>query len=200
MNLDDKIFEFIFIEAIKDATMQLSYKGNKRCLMQSDLIDSLKGDIEHLIDKVFKNGYSSQEEYDEDFLLTTISICRIVSSKTKNDNFTFGNAQKLINIMMKYFYITTYNDNVSKETFKYCHCPMDQKLLKNIWDKCKNLNRNKLLGKSDYFLKSWGNENFEFDATGKEIYPKRYNLFQQAVRCFAEKDGINPIEYDYCVW
>lgn len=30
---------------------------------------------------------------------------------------------------------------------------MDQKLLKNIWDKCKDLNRNKILGKSDYFLK-----------------------------------------------
>lgn len=68
------------------------------------------------------------------------------------------------------------------------------------WDKCKDLNRNKILGKSDYFLKSWGNENFEFDAKGKEIYPKRYNLFQQVVRCFAEKDKKNPIEYDYCVW
>lgn len=28
---------------------------------------------------------------------------------------------------------------------------MDQKPLKNIWDKCKDLN--KILGKSDYFLK-----------------------------------------------
>lgn len=50
------------------------------------------------------------------------------------------------------------------------------------------------------FFKSWGNENFEFDAESKEIYPKRYNLFQQVVRCFAEKDKKNPIEYDYCVW
>jgi len=31
----------------------------------------------------------------------------------------------------------------------------------------------KILGKSDYFFKSWGNENFEFDAEGKEIHPKR---------------------------
>lgn len=75
--------------------------------------------------------------------------------------------------MIKYFYITTYNDNVSKEIFKYYHCPMDQKPLKNIWDKCKDLNRNKILVKSDYFFKSWGNENFEFDAEGKEIHPKR---------------------------
>lgn len=50
---------------------------------------------------------------------------------------------------------------------------MDQKLLKNILDKCKDLNRNKILGKSDYFLKSLGNENFEFDAEGKKIHPKR---------------------------
>ncbi len=33
---------------------------------------------------------------------------------------------------------------------------MDQKLLKNIWDKCKDLNRNKILGKSDYFFKKLG--------------------------------------------
>ena len=48
-----------------------------------------------------------------------------------------------------------------------------KKPLKNIWDKCKDLNRNKILVKSDYFFKSWGNENFEFDAEGKEIHPKR---------------------------
>lgn len=40
---------------------------------------------------------------------------------------------------------------ILKEIFKYCHCPMDQKLLENIWDKCKDLNRNKILGKSDYY-------------------------------------------------
>lgn len=32
MNLDDKIFRFIYIEAVRDAVIQLSYKGEKKNL------------------------------------------------------------------------------------------------------------------------------------------------------------------------
>lgn len=200
MNLDDKIFRFIYIEAMRDAVIQLSYKGEKKWLMKLDFINSLKDEIEPLVNKVLNNDYSSQEEYDKDFLLKTISICKTINDKAKNNNFTFGNAQKLINIIIKHFYITSYKDDISKKKFKFCHCPMDRLLLENIWSKRKELDNDKILGNRDYFLKSWGNENFEVDETGKKMYPKRYMLFQQAVRFLAQKDGINPLEYDYCVW
>lgn len=200
INLDDKIFRFIFIEAMRDAVIQLSYKGNKKWLMESDVLNVLKIEIEPLINKVLNNKYTSQDNYDEDFLCTTINICKHINNMAQNDNFTFGNAQKLINIMLKYFYITSYKNDISKDFFRFCHCPMDQQLLENIWSKRKNLNINKTLGNRNYFLKSWGNEDFEEDENGRQIYPKRYTLFQLSVRYFANKEKKNSLEYDYYAW
>lgn len=200
INLDDKIFRFIYIEAMRDAVIQLAYKGKKRSLMESDVMNSVKGEIESLIDRVLNNEYLSQDKYNEDFLNTTINICKCINNAVKNDEFTFGNAQKLINIMLKYFYISSYKDASLKEKFRFCHCPMDQQLLNYVWINRENLDSDITLGKRQDFLKSWGNEKFEEDENGKKTYPKRYVLFQQTVRCFAEKENINPLEYDYCVW
>lgn len=199
-NLDDKIFRFIYIMAMRDAVIQKAYKGEKRCLMDVCMMDSLKGEIELLIDKVLNDEYLSQKEYDEDFINTAIKVCKRINDKVKNDKFTFGNAQKLINIMMKFFYITNYKDDSSKKKFRFCHCPMDQRLLKHIWDNRVNLDADMKLGKSEHFTKSWGNEDFEEDASGKKMYPARYVLFQQTVCRFAEKENISPLEYDYYVW
>lgn len=198
--LDDYIFRFIYIEAMRDAVIQLAYNGEKKWLMESDVINSLKNGIEVLIEKVINNEYLSQEEYDKDFLNVTINICEFINNKAKNREFTFGNAQKLINIMLKYFYITSYKNDELKVNFKFCHCPMDRELLRTIWDKCAGPDRFKKLGKYTYFLKNWGNEDFEKDENGTDIYPKRYLLFQETVRYFAKEKDINPLEFDYYVW
>lgn len=168
--LDDYIFRFIFIQAMRDSVIQLAYNGEKKWLMESDVLNSLKDEIEILIEKVLNNEYLSQEKYDKDFLYATISICKCINNKAKNGKFTFGNAQKLINIMLKYFYITSYKNDVLKVKFRFCHCPMDQELLRAIWDKCAGPDRCKMLGKYNYFLKSWGNEDFEKDENGINIY------------------------------
>ena len=198
--LDDKIFRFIYIEAIKDAVSQLAYKGDKKWLKELDVLNSIKSEVEVLIDKVLNNEYLSQAEYDEDFLCITINVCKCINGKSENANFTFGNAQKLINIMLKYFYITSYKKYSSKEKFRFCHCPMDKQLLKDIWSKREELDCCVNLGNYDYFLKSWGSEDFEIDENGKKGYPKRYILFQQAVHFFADKENINSLEYDYYIW
>lgn len=81
-----------------------------------------------------------------------------------------------------------------------CHCPIDQQSLENIWSNREELDSNKKLGNREYFLQSWGKENFK-EENGKKKYPVRYKLFQEAVRSLADKENINPLEYDYCyVW
>lgn len=198
VNLDDRIFRFIYVGAMRDAVIQLAYEGPKKWLMESEVLEALQGEIKPLIDKVLRNEYATQNEYDEDFLHTTINICEYVNDKAKNNNFTFGNAQKLVNIMLKYFYIISYKNDVLKGSFRFCHCPMDQQLLESVWNNRRNIDCVKTLGKRDYFLKSWGHEDFEMDENGKKTYPKRYILFQQAVRCIAK--NINSLEYDYYIW
>lgn len=199
-NLDDKIFRFIYIEAMRDAVLQLSFKGDKKWLTESDeLFDSLMGEIELLIDKVISGEFISKDEYNEWFLSTAINICKCINKKTINNEFTFGNAQKLINIMLKYFYILSYKNDSLKERFKFCHCPMDRQLLMKVWSKRAELD-DIMLGKYEDFLKSWGNEDFEKDENDKKIYPRRYLLFQQAVCHLSEKKNMSPLEYDYYEW
>lgn len=197
-DLNDEIFTFIYTVAMRDAVIQLAYKGKKKPLMESEILKFLKGEMECLIDKVLNDKYTSQNTYDEDFLRITISISKYINDKMRNEEFTFGNAQKFLNIFFKYLYIISYKNGGLKKNFRFCHCPMDRQLLENIWKK--RVNSDITLGKRDYFLKSWGNENFEIDENGSKKLPKRYILFQQAVRCFASKDGITPLEYDYCIW
>lgn len=198
LTLDNKIFRFIYVGAMRDAVVQLAYKGKKKWLLGSDVQNVLKNKIEPLINNVLNDTYSSQQNYDEDFLNTAISICEYINNIAKNNEFTFGNAQKFINIMLKYFYITSYKDDVAKEKFRFCHCPMDHQLLINLWNNRNNLEKEILLGKRDFFLKSWSNEDFEINEDGKKKYPRRYILFQQAVRNIAK--DMNPLEYDYTVW
>lgn len=198
-NLDEKIFRFIYITAMRDAVIQKSYQGKKKWLEESDVLEILKDKVIIFINKVLDNEYLSQEDYDADFLNVAISICEIINKKANNNEFTFGNSQKLINIMLKYFYITSYGNDHLKENFKFCHCPMDQRLLEKVWDDCKSLNCDMDLGKHSDFTQSWGNEDFKCD-NAKKTFPKRYDLFQKAVHYIANKKGINPLEYDYCNW
>lgn len=199
--LNDKIFRFIYIIAMRDAIVQLAYNGEKKWLMENNMLNSLKAEVETFVNNTLNGKFKSQKEYDEEFLDITIRVCDVINKKANNNKFTFGNAQKFLNIMLKYFYISSYNNDKVKKYFRFCHCPMDQQLLKNVWYNRANLKSNNMLGKRDYFLKSWGNEEFVIDDNGKITYPERYLLFQKAVREIAMNTrNINPLEYDYYGW
>lgn len=201
--LNDEIFRFICTAAMRDAVIQLAYKGKKKPLMASEVLDSIKDKIEFLIDNVLNDTYTSQENYDRDFLDTTINISEFINKKVGNEEFTFGNAQKLLNIILKYLYIISYKNDGLQKNFRFCHCPMDQRLLEDVWKKraesCIKEDQIDLRNRN-YFLKSWGNENFEGDGNPGNAFPERYMLFQKAVRCLASKEGRNPLEYDYHIW
>lgn len=125
-------------------------------------------------------------------------------------NFTFGNAQKLINVMMKYFYGTTYTNVALRSNFQYCHCPMDKVLLQHVWK-----NRHHLtfpIGLYKIFVISWSKQAFDF-ISGVKMIPAHYETFQKAVRELGSmapslpsllrttpSSLLTPIEYDYYVW
>lgn len=199
INLNDDVFKFVYVAAMRDAVLQLAYNGNKKWLTEETMYISLKEILKPLVDKVLKNEYLSQEDYNADFLNVAIKICDCVNGKAQNNNFTFGNAQKLINIMMKYFYITSYANDCKKEYFRFCHCPMDSILLEKVWEKRKEISREIDLKSRKFFLKSWGNEEFKND-NGKRGYPERYEVFQYAVQYLAKHCDRSSLEYDYLVW
>lgn len=198
--LDDMIFKFVYITAIRDAVIQKAYNGEKKWTEKEEIIDNLKDIIEPLVDNVIHNNFKTQKEYDDDFLDITIKICEYMNCQKECNKFKFGNAQKLVNMMLKYFYINNYKDTSKKEGFRFCHCPLDGKMLEIVWSKCREIDEKNTYGKREWFLKSWGNEEFDVDDNGNRVYPERYIAFQQAVNFFAKKSKMSPIEFDYCEW
>lgn len=201
MEMDSKIFAFIYAAAMRDATLQLSYRGEKAWLTDCDRFPASTIKLKEFVSDVIFNRFQNQVDFDERFVTVAKTLCDEINIQAKNDEFTFGNAQKLINIMMKFFYLHTYGNNVAKKAFRFCHCPMDQQLLDSVWK-----NRNKLstsahkdLGRGADFRISWGNEQFTLNC-GEADYPPRYKAFQSAIKEFADSKNVFPIEYDFFIW
>lgn len=200
-NLDEKIIQFVYVESIRDAVLQLAYRGQKSWLEDISLFPESMAAIKQFIQNILAGQYHSIEEYNKDFLKTAIVLCDEINTQGGNTEFSFGNAQKLINLMVKYFYISSYGDKQKKQYFTYCHCPMDSILLGKIWAQRARLNASvvRKMNSRAAFLKSWGQEDFEM-VQGERHIPSRYLVFQEAVRMIAGKESLSPLEYDYCSW
>lgn len=220
VSVDDKIFDFVYEMAMRDATMQMAYKVNKgenksapkKCkgakAIIRDYIDSLLNDT---ADNFF---YEVEDKFEK-----TINE---EMGNPQPPKFTFGNCQKVINMTVKYLYIATYANKELRKNFENCHCPMDNIMIKKVKDELKIiagekghrrcLETNKLLQniirESDEF-KDAKEELFETltinsirgpwsQITQSDNLP--YKLYQSVIKYLADKQGVSPIEYDYAVW
>ena len=177
----EKIFEFVYLMAFRDATMRRAfpkkteeseeeYKNRK-----NNSFLKAKGPARKFIDKLLAG---SDDIEPETYML---EICRAV----KTYGFTFGNAQKLINMLSKYMYIICYEDETKRKLFKNCHCPMDGGMISL-------LSKDKSFHVPPEF--SWSRMN----TTDNTIHLE-YKAFQKKI---SEKcnDDMYAIEYDYNNW
>ena len=200
--LKEQLFDFIYGCALRDAILQLSFRGAKKWIYQ---VDEAKKALRKYIDKIIlENGFSSQAEHDAFFLATAKHICGTINGylgKLREicDTFSFGNAQKLINMTVKHFYTVCYSNRMLRRNFQYCHCPMDGIMLQWVWknyveqEQRTRAERQQELGSS--FCDSWGGENFQ-----NVGLPDRYRKFQCIIKKWAGKKGYSPIEFDFIVW
>lgn len=200
--IQKKIFDFVYILSMREAVRQKAYSGDKKWLVK---VSCAKGVTKEYIDRIlFGEPFSSQEEHDKFFLETTKEICGCInqSKPSESSDFTFGNAQKLINMAVKYFYIIYYYCKNVRVKFVYCHCPMDSQMLQKVWKGYKSKKVSTILDgwKNKDFTASWGKEDFDHDPSGKKIIPKRYTKFQEYIREVCKSKGMIPIEYDYYMW
>ncbi len=194
-----EIFDFIYICAMHDAILQKAFKGEKKWVQKNE---TPKNILNSYLSKVLNNEFSSQENHDKFFLETVNKICSEINNNkpqnTETDIFSFGNAQKLINITVKHIYTFCYNDPSLREGFRFCHCPVDIIMLEKVWHLCKG---NFELGKNKDFCKPWGSEGIT-DNTQPELneFPARYALFQEAIKHLIGCGDMFPIEFDYVEW
>ena len=218
-DIDRKMLGFVFSMAMQDAVRQRAYEGKRAWLWEESVFNKLYDRLLDHLDSVFGKEYTCQDEYDHKFIDLSIYICNEIEKKrneSHNDcnEFKFGNAQKLINMTVKYFYITSFGpDQEIKEYFKYCHCPMDGQMLENVWKKRKSVITAKGFS-HDTFINGWSkmdekqykkeadNNEYKFEQNG------RYHLFQTLLKDIIEKEDIRdkegtliiPIEYDFIFW
>ena len=213
-NIDQKIFDFVYHEALNDATLQGAYYGNKE---EIEEIIEAKECIKEYVDKIVRG-----DKYDFDAVVDKVEVALqksgIITRQGSNDDpksvFSFGNIQKLINMTVKYIYIGCYSNKRLRGRFKDCHCPMDNYMLKIVWkeyDKLEVKNEDLLLTLNDGSKKSrsisgvcWSQ--IGFDSTGDKKSKKIYDNFQRMINelCKAKSKElsrkVSPVEYDYFMW
>ncbi len=186
--MDKRVFKFVYGCALHDAVNQRAYphdnKGHSPAKNEIEAnypraMDIVRAFADQVLDKTF----ASQCEYDNAFWECTEQLHREMPF------FTFGNIQKLINMTLKYLYIKTYHDKSLRVGFRFCHCPVDGKMLAHIWKVRNQLNNRP---PEPY---SWSREDFGDT--------EKYRAFQDAAREHLQSNpafGDNLIELDYNIW
>lgn len=183
--IQNRMFKFAYTMAFRDATLRTAFQRN-----DGELDDEYRERKE----KIKTGAYDIVKSYINEIFLehypNPVNTIELLCDKFEIYGFTFGNAQKLVNMTAKYMYLTTYDDVSKKSYFKECHCPMDTIMIKIVSGNVKNLK----LENISYKYESWSRIN---RADQKSI--KSYYDFQDNVKklCDEEKDGCYPLEYDY---
>ena len=206
-DISTKIFDFIYSCSMHDAILQRAFEGEKEWV---EKVENAKQPLRKYIDYIISNRFGSQEAHDACFIKTANEICKTINDNKPtyaSDVFSFGNAQKLINMMVKHVYSFCYYAPDLRQNFRFCHCPLDSIMLKKVWDLYKIIigedKRKENLKNSEFFCQSWDKEGQDGnDQPEISDFPERYKRYQQAIRDVIKlKDGdMYPIEFDYTVW
>ena len=181
---EDKIFKFAYDMAFRDATMrkafpklddektvengeELFYRRKKR------VKDNAEAFVEAYINAILSGFFPCP--YD-----TIIEVC----NAARSDGFTFGNVQKLVNMIAKYMFFKAYGDEREREKFRNCHCPMDGIMIRKVKEYYKDFDTNF----------SWST--LILDNKGLQ----RYKQFQDCIKEIGIKENAMPIEVDFLLW
>ena len=195
-NIQDKIFNLCYEMALRDATLRCAYEGRLDDLRKGDDMKTVVKNYVHLI----KDHPDCVDVYSVIVEVTN----KAPKSKNKSENvveFSYGNAQKLVNMTAKYMYIATYFNDVYKDKFKNCHCPMDSLIVESLiadikeYKKCdealvlyKDVTGNKNRAWMSYLREPWS-----------KMDVKQYEFFQELVNMIKMTDEY-ALEYDYTHW
>lgn len=208
ISIQDAIFNFAYHEALNDATLQSAYIGNKASI---ENITEAKKAVKAYIDSIINNNSVKEEDFYDVAKkvgkeLKKKGIVTVVDGCNPKSAFCFGNIQKLINMTVKYIFISCYSNIDLRSKFINCHCPMDSKMLEKVWKRYKKLPQNEeslLITCKKTRSKSlsgvyWSQIGFESTEDKKSI--DIYKNFQKMVKKLAENENCLPVEYDFNEW
>lgn len=218
--IDDKIFEFVYIAAMRDATQQRAFSANNKKLLWdrqngegaevTDARQQIKNLLKDYIDSILNTdvdnapiGFNMLAENVKNAVNDLIKEAKITGAE-----FTFGNAQKLINMTAKYMFIATYDNETLRKRFERCHCPMDGIMIEKIITMLEN--RDDIRSKFGLRKRDWKTELRTPTWSNIDKPEEGYDRFQSIVNSLRddkstlEKFGahkpLSRLEFDYFVW
>lgn len=191
--INDYIFDFAYGEALNDLYWRDG--DNKGC--KNDVVDAIRNIVKAYANSVIFG------ECPPTYEATYKTIFDIQSIELKNGNLglTFGNAQKLLNMTMKYLYIiccTSDNQKTYRKRFSCCHVPMDS-VMRDI---VSTHFPNELHKDENFDTVSWSQMKVKEDVDKYDIngIPKVYRTFQEAINIMIGNNDCIPLEFDYINW
>ena len=193
--IQEKMFDFIYTMSLRDSILRNAYKFPKKELFNNNHAKNL---LRNYLNKVLEGQpfcFNDIERAIETSFLNFLG----------NNNFTFGNSQKLVNMTFKYAYLFCYKNEKLKIYFTNCHCPMDNIMINiaieelekidcrtlSIQDK-QTLQKITFRGYKTKLRQAWSNITKE--------NTNQYELFQQIINFLAKLKNVTPLEYDYLMW
>lgn len=157
LNFDDKdkperIIDFAIKKAYKDATMQGAYNALKKNINKdsSDGTSILKKEINLLVQEDYLMDYDSWHSDDENGVCKKLVDVydKVKCPDSNNENaFSYGNAQKWINMTIKYLHMLlelfgkyypecNFCQKYKKlnDLYSYFHAPVDSYIIESIWE------------------------------------------------------------------
>lgn len=185
------IFSFAYGAGLNDATAQKAYPGESKKFLRKNHAakDIVKVYIDRILNGENPDFYDVAERLRDSFnKCEEKNGCEIL--------FSFGNAQKLINITVKFMYLAAYSNYAPmRSRFQNCHCPLDRKMGARVKREICKIPEAEL-PKDIREIKDRGSWK-GFDGTWSKIDEKDYKDYQAVVRYLAAKENLIPLEYDF---
>ena len=209
----DKIVEIIIKKAYNDATNQGAFntKIPKEDISRKKLVEEIKQKVvEQLKKELLRYQHHTGKEFFDEW---HNNICKIILSFYEEINedkslFTYGNAQKIINMSLKYLYMLSKVDNFSeiksglrsileeiRKDEYYLNIPIDSYIIDSLWEKTDiylpilSGDRNKQYSHNYEHVEGWSNwtEKMYMNLIGSI---NKSNLF----------DGKTPLDWESEQW
>ncbi len=207
--IKDNVFEFAYFMALRDATSRRAFDSKNKNLLRKC---NAKEIVRNYIDEIFAG---KAPEFDDVVKSVEDAFRCFINAKkeTFSADFTFGNAQKLINMTAKYMFIATYHMTDARNLFKKCHCPLDNRIVENLISEIKSSKNEIGIDETEVeeIAKEYQNENvkeMKWTTILKQSWSKmgtdkndksQYYFFQELVHIIAERNDppLIPLEVDY---
>ena len=219
----DNIFDFIIEMAFNDTTMRNAFpnpfkeKSGEAQKDERDAFNSLKDELKESIKQPIKDFFYkllSEEDLKDNDIFVWECIKNVLEkadevcnkhkwqAKIKGEKklqFTFGHAQKVVNMSAKYLFISCYAEPNLRDRFQFCHCPMDKYMIKGVLDgreKSESVLTNSTAWSGLKLKKT--NKKDDIEEFIKKAVPDEYIQFQGIVDEL--RGEYIPLEYDYIYW